>query len=79
MTTNDGKSATLTCTPIAGRFSEDVTLMGTPAMVHLTQTSGGATLVDMTVTPTYTKTQPNGPGCDPICSQASSALVLGVQ
>jgi hypothetical protein len=76
MTTDDGTAKTRSCTPVAGQFSEVLTLVGTPAMVHVTQTSADATLVDQTVTPTYTKTQPNGPGCDPICSQAGSALVL---
>jgi hypothetical protein len=74
--TNNGQGSTLRCTPIAGQFHELLTFMGAPGMVHVTQTSGGATLVDQTVTPSYKKTYPNGPDCDPGCSQASVSLVL---
>jgi len=74
--TNDGSVETQTCTPVAGRFSEQLTILGTPATVHVMQMSNGTTLLDQTLAPPYTKTQPNGPGCDPICSQGSGAFVL---
>jgi hypothetical protein len=77
-TTMTGAYATSqTCTPVAGKFSELLTLTSTPAAVHVTQTSDGATLLDTMVSPTYRMSQPNGPGCDPICSQGSGSLVLG--
>jgi len=75
-TTMNAQTATLTCTPVPGQFSEELTIVGKPATVHVTQTSNGATLVDAAVTPSYQKSQPNGAGCDPICSQASESLVL---
>jgi hypothetical protein len=65
-----------TCTPVPGKGSELVTLTGKPAMVHLTQTSGGTTYLDMMLTPTYSTSQPNGPDCPPTCSQASATLTL---
>jgi hypothetical protein len=77
--TTNGTTKTLSCTPIAGHFSEELTIRGKPATVHLTQTSNGATLVDVTVAPAYQMHQPNGPGCDPICSQASGGFVLAAQ
>jgi hypothetical protein len=67
---------TQTCTPVAGKFSEQVSIMGKPTMARFTATVDGAPYLDETVTPTYTTTQPNGPGCDPICSQAGVTLVL---
>jgi hypothetical protein len=77
--TNDGGVATLSCTPIAGQFTEQLTILGTPTTVHVTQTSNGATLLDQTVAPPYKTSQPNGPGCDPICSQGSGTFVLAPQ
>jgi hypothetical protein len=74
--TNNGTVATQTCTPLAGQFSEELTILGTPATVHVMQMSNGATVIDATVAPLYKVTQPNGPGCDPICSQGGGALVL---
>jgi len=75
-TTGDGQYMTQTCTPVAGKFSEQVTLMGKPMTAHFTATVDGATYLDQMVTPTYVTSQPNGPGCDPICSQAGVNLLL---
>jgi hypothetical protein len=65
-----------TCTPVPGTGTEQITLMGKPATVRLTQTSDGTTWLDQTVTPAYTTTQPNGPDCPPTCSQATVMLTL---
>jgi hypothetical protein len=71
-----GAYKTQSCTPDAGKLSEVVTLTGKPATLHFTQTVDGATALDQTLTPAYTSAQPNGPGCDPVCAQASAMLTL---
>jgi hypothetical protein len=68
-----------TCTPIAGKFSEVVTLSGMPAAVHVTVAVGGTTYLDDALTPAYKTSRPNGPNCDPICSQGSDERVLAAQ
>jgi hypothetical protein len=61
-----------TCTPIEGTIQEQITVNGTPATVRLRQTVDGTVIFDRTITPTYKSSQPNGPGCEPICRQASA-------
>jgi hypothetical protein len=70
---------TQTCTPVAGKFNELIVVVGKPTSLHVTQTVDGATFLDQTVTPAYTTSQPNGPDCDPICSQGSAEWVLAAQ
>lgn len=74
-----GQVQTQLCTPVAGKFDELVTLVGSPTTVHVTQTVGGATYLDETATPTYATTRPNGPSCEPVCSQATLTWVLAPQ
>lgn len=76
VSSSNSQTTTLTCTPVAGMFSEIVTITGKPTTIHLTQTVNGATALDQTLTPAYTTSQPNGPGCDPVCEQASAVLTL---
>jgi hypothetical protein len=64
------------CTPIAGASSESITVAGTPAQVTLRQTVAGAVILDRSVAPSYQVSQPNGPGCDPLCQQAAAQWVL---
>jgi hypothetical protein len=73
VTSGSGQYKMQSCTLVAGKFSEVVTLMGRPATVNLTQTSDGAKILDQMLTPTYATTQP---GCDPVCAQAGAELVL---
>lgn len=48
---------------------------GASVPVHATVTDAmGASLFDQTVTATITTSQPNGPGCDPICHGAHVAF-----
>jgi hypothetical protein len=61
-----------TCMPIPNRFFETLTLTGKPAQIHVRLTVEGVVALDKNEAPTYAKTQPNGPGCDPICYQASA-------
>jgi len=61
----------ITCKPIPNGFFEVITLTGKPAQIHLRLTVEGVVALDKTEAPTYATLQPNGPGCDPICHQAS--------
>jgi hypothetical protein len=76
VTSSNSQTKTQSCTPVAGKFAEIVTIAGKPATIHFTQTVNGATALDQTLTPAYTTSQPNGPGCDPVCTQASAMLAL---
>jgi hypothetical protein len=79
VTSGDGTYQTQVCTPVAGKFNEVVAIVGSPTTLHVTQTVDGASYLDQTTTPTYTTTRPNGPNCEPVCSQASMEWVLAPQ
>jgi len=64
------------CEPIPGKFIETITLLGTPAQVHVWQYVDDVPILDAAVAPSYMETQPNGPGCGPICQQASASWTL---
>lgn len=64
------------CDEIPGQLVERITVPGTPASVHVTQSAGDAAVFDQTFTPTYQDHQPNGPDCAPICRQAAAQLTL---
>ena len=59
------------CEPIPGKFEEQIAIDGTPGEVRLTQTANGTTILDQRLSPTYVDTRPNGPGCEPVCRQAT--------
>lgn len=54
----------------------DIHLISGPARVELTIARDGQTLHNSTLTPTYVESQPNGPGCEPICRGASARIDL---
>ena len=43
-------------------------------VVHVTIARDGTALTDRSFRPTYTTSQPNGPGCEPVCRQARDRL-----
>ncbi len=47
-----------------------------PQAVHLRIEHDGASLVDQALTAKYATSQPNGPGCGPICCQGGDAVSL---
>jgi len=69
--TTTGNAQRIQCTPIPGRFSEELTLLGRPEQIHVEQSVGGALLLDETATPAYAPVSPGGPGCGPVCRQAA--------
>lgn len=51
---------------------------GNPETVTIELQRDGSTLTRRTFTPAYQTTQPNGPGCEPICTQASDTFALAL-
>ena len=55
----------------------DLRVGGSPAQsVTVTVSRDGAELVKKTLAPEYKTSQPNGPGCEPVCHNASEALAI---
>jgi hypothetical protein len=48
----------------------------TPAKVQLVLRRDGAVMLDQTLQPTYTTSRPNGPDCEPLCTQANAVVVV---
>ncbi len=55
----------------------DLHLSGAPASVTVEIFRDESTIARETFTPTYQTVQPNGPGCEPTCTQAQVDLALG--
>jgi hypothetical protein len=51
-----------------------VRINGVPKTVNVTIKRDGQTELAADVTPTYVTSQPNGPGCEPTCTQATAQL-----
>ena len=65
-----------TCNAIPGKFVETVTLPGAPGQVHVWQYVDDVPILDVAVAPQYQDSRPNGPGCPPVCRQASVAWTI---
>jgi len=74
--TQGSSSSSSTCNVIPGKFVERVALSGTPGQVHVWQYVDDLTVLDVAVAPQYQDSQPNGPGCPPVCRQASLAWTM---
>lgn len=57
-------------------FSE-IQFESAPKQVTVTISRDGSELIKQSFEPTYRETQPNGPGCEPICHQATADLTIG--
>lgn len=55
---------------------EIITVPGTPGQVHAWQYVDDRAILDVAAAPTYQENAPNGPGCGPICRQASVSWTL---
>lgn len=51
-----------------------IDLPDAPTKVTLRVERDGVVLADETIAPSYTRTQPNGPGCPPVCHQAGHTM-----
>ena len=69
-TTQSGIVTSSQCEPVAGKFTETITINGTPTTLRIQQLVGGTMISDKTVSPSYVVNQPNGPCCEPTCRQA---------
>jgi hypothetical protein len=74
--TTTGTAVSQTCQPIPGQFVETIAVSGTPTQVHVWQTVDGTSIVDAAASPSYQEARPNGPGCEPICRQATTSWQL---
>ena len=54
----------------------DIRIISGPARVELTIARDGETLHEGVLTPTYVESQPNGPGCEPICRGAAARVAV---
>jgi hypothetical protein len=62
----------LRCVPIPDQIRETVQIIGTPSVIAIEQSVDGVVILQRSSSPTYVESQPNGPGCEPICHQATS-------
>jgi hypothetical protein len=62
--------------PTDGKFTEMITIHGTPSSINFHQTLDGTVVLDQTVAPTYQTNQPNGPACGPTCHQAGAEWTI---
>lgn len=69
-TTGDAKG--LRCVPLPDQVQESIQIVGTPSMVAVEQSVGGVVILQRSATPAYADNQPNGPGCEPTCRQATA-------
>jgi hypothetical protein len=62
--------------PAAQQSLSELQFNTAPAHVTVTVTRDGAVIGTKDLTPTYKKSQPNGPDCEPTCNSASDTLPL---
>ncbi len=75
-TTQTATTASQQCQPIEGKFTESIWVSGTPSVVQVQQLVDGTVILDQTVSPTYQTSEPNGPGCGPICHQGGAEWTI---
>lgn len=75
-TTQSGIVTSSQCEPIVGKFTESITINGTPMTLRIQQLVGGTVISDKTVSPSYVTNQPNGRCCEPTCHQAGVAWTI---
>ena len=64
------------CQPIPNRFVETITILGTPAQVHIWQYANDTPIFDAAAVPSYAEHRPNGPSCAPVCRQDTASWTL---
>jgi hypothetical protein len=71
----NGACEGMSCTPIPGRFQMVLVIQGLPTQVGLNLSVDGNSLMNQTIAPKSTTTQPNGAGCG-TCTNGSATLSL---
>jgi hypothetical protein len=56
--------------PASDHGFSGLTFSGTPARIRVIVQREGRTLLDREFTPAYTTSRPNGPSCEPVCTNA---------
>ena len=64
--------------PAAHGFS-DIQISSKPKSVTLTIERDGQPIANQTLTPTYQRSQPNGPGCPPVCDNAHAQVAVAAR
>jgi hypothetical protein len=72
----DGNACWQRCTPIEGKFVQQLSIDGTPSRLDVSLARDGQELVVRHVEPMYRDVFPNGPECGPGCRQASLELAV---
>jgi len=62
--------------PASEHAFSDIQIRSAPARVKIRIERDGIKLADEVITPSYRTSQPNGPDCGPVCTQASAAVTL---
>lgn len=62
--------------PAAQQGLTDVHIDGTPKTVRIEVKRDGQVELSADLTPSYLTSTPNGPKCDPVCTQASAQLAI---
>jgi hypothetical protein len=73
--TQQAGTVTQTCTG-NGIFHLRIEVPGTPKSVSYTANLNGAVVGQDSLSPTFQSVNPNGPGCDPACKQATADVTL---
>jgi hypothetical protein len=71
-----GNAISQTCEPIPGEYELHVSLTATPTKLRVRIQRDGEALLDREEQPKYETSRPNGPGCEPECTQARVALEI---
>jgi hypothetical protein len=58
------------CPPLDGRYRIEMHTAAVPEQIELRLTLGGAVLLEQSEAVQYSKLEPNGPECGPICYRA---------
>jgi hypothetical protein len=67
-------SVSQSCTPIPDRYWASLTLYGTPSALLVVLERDGTRILGESLNIQYQNERPNGPGCEPLCRQASANL-----
>jgi hypothetical protein len=62
--------------PASAHGFSDIRFTSSPAKVTIRVERDGQVLAKESFTPAYRTSEPNGPGCGPVCKQASATLAL---
>jgi hypothetical protein len=60
----------------SGIFAQTIVVAGAPADVSISLLNGTIVVAQQDFHPHYVSNQPNGPGCDPICRQATETWTV---